>query len=655
MKKYRYPGAQPFTQEQKDLFFGRKEDTEKTIQLIKLEKLVVIYSKSGLGKSSLINAGIIPTIKEEEDYKPLVIRFGAYTKDKNQAPATISRLRITPKRNKFYLDKLLKKEFSLWSAVKYQQLQGSDKIILFFDQFEELFTYPNKTINQFCRQLAELLNNQIPQRYRNALEQQFKEKNVQLTDQELDHLHEPFEVKIVFAIRSDRLSLLNQLKKYLPNVLRNCYELTPLNRNQAEEAIFNPAYKKGKEYISGPFDYEDAAIERILDYLTDKENDQIESFQLQILCQSIERKVIYHSLKLITLDDIGNLDNVYKNYYENQIMLIGTPEEQLASRLLIEEGLIFEEEKRRLSLYEGQIRKNFDVSEELLRKLVDSHIIRAEPSMQGGYTYELSHDTLVAPVLKSKTKRKEEERKKREAQIRKEIEAQKRAEEAERRRLALERKRRLQFNIFLGVVISLTIITSLAWNLVTVAKKNRELEEAKQDIEQLFEEQQKLTMDRAVANYKNSILRGDSYAKEKNFKDAIASYQAAIAEVVGLDLKKDSIFAANKIKAIEQKLEAENDFNNLIEEGDQLLAKNSFSKAKEKYLQAQALNYDEKIAKDKLKNLESSIDRIAEDYIRRARNFLKQGYKGFAVDWIKKAAVLRPNHPELEVLRQQAQ
>ena len=64
----------------------------------------------------------------------------------------------------------------------------------------------------------------------------------------------------------------------------------------------------------------------------------------------------------------------------------------------------FESEERRISLYEGQI-LNAGVTAESLQILVDSHLLRAEPSPQGGFTYELSHDTLVAPVLEAKKKR----------------------------------------------------------------------------------------------------------------------------------------------------------------------------------------------------------------------------------------------------------
>ena len=69
----RYPGAQPFQTSQEAIFFGREEDRAQLHRYVKLESLVVLYAKSGLGKSSLINAGLIPKIQSEGFYTPLSI------------------------------------------------------------------------------------------------------------------------------------------------------------------------------------------------------------------------------------------------------------------------------------------------------------------------------------------------------------------------------------------------------------------------------------------------------------------------------------------------------------------------------------------------------------------------------------------------------
>jgi len=60
--KYRYPGSKPFEASEKNLFFGREDDIERLSESIQVEQLLVLYGKSGLGKSSLLNAGVLPKL-----------------------------------------------------------------------------------------------------------------------------------------------------------------------------------------------------------------------------------------------------------------------------------------------------------------------------------------------------------------------------------------------------------------------------------------------------------------------------------------------------------------------------------------------------------------------------------------------------------------
>ena len=63
----------------------------------------------------------------------------------------------------------------------------------------------------------------------------------------------------------------------------------------------------------------------------------------------------------------------------------------------------------RLSLHEAYIAREFGVDKPLLETLVDSRLLRAEPFLRGGYTYELSHDRLVPAVLGARVPRREAE------------------------------------------------------------------------------------------------------------------------------------------------------------------------------------------------------------------------------------------------------
>lgn len=447
--KVRYPGAQPFDTGQQDIFFGRDKDIDVLYKRIRLEPLTVLYGKSGTGKSSLLNAGIIPRAEEDGYFEPLRVRFNACAPgQRNVSPLVTTRetIRRGSAPVKTFLDNLIQDEETLWHDVKEHQILhgGEQGLLLLFDQFEELFTYPPEQILAFRQQLAEALFTTVPQRYWDELEKQTTEDKVSISNEELAVLQRPLVLKVALTIRSDRMHLLQQMDDYLPNVLKNCVELGALTAEAATEAIVEPAALRGKgdeTFYCPPFQYEQRALDKILDFLTDNGSDKIENTQLQIVCHSIEQKVAQQSAinvlgadgkqpQIIRADDIGDLGSIIRQYYDDRIAGIPDAEQQQAARMLIEEGLIFEEEERRLSLYEGQIHRTYNVSSDTLRLLVNGHLLRAEPSLQGGYTYELSHDTLVEPVLQAKTRRKEEEHKQAER------------EERRRQQLELERERR---------------------------------------------------------------------------------------------------------------------------------------------------------------------------------------------------------------------
>ncbi len=415
-KSYRYPGTKPFSFEDRNIFFGRKGDIQQLTQLIGLEQLVVLFGKSGLGKTSLINAGILPKVKESENYKPFYIRYGRYLPDasseKSLIQTTVEKIFPSTHFNNI-LGQFSSKEENLWYYFKCLNLENpsNDGYILFFDQFEEVFSYPEEQILEFRRQLSELLFIQLPQQYRQELRAVIQQNKEQVSREDMSKLYDPMTIKVVMAIRSDRLSLLYRFKDFFPNILQVSYELTPLSNEAAREAIVLPAAATGA-YYSPKFSYTSKAIEKIIRFLSKEGKRTIESFQLQIICEYIERQIVNENLTKIEKDHLGNLENLLENYYDIQISQIGNQEEQEKARELIEDGLIFSEDQQRLSLYEKQIYRDFDISAALLKRLVDCRLLRAEISTTGIITYEISHDTLVGPILISKQKRLETQKKK---------------------------------------------------------------------------------------------------------------------------------------------------------------------------------------------------------------------------------------------------
>lgn len=430
MPSYRYPGPRPFEETDINLFFGRDKDKKNLLTFINVEPLVVLFSKSGLGKSSLVNAAIIPELRKK-NYEIILCRFNSYV---SKEPGENSYEPTTPLQKVFneiearftatttFLDKIIEdtKQLSLWHQFKSLQISGTEKktYFIFFDQFEELFTYPADQVKEFKENLAELLNASVPQEY---LDQINKSENSasseMLTDEQLGLLYEPIPVKLLFTIRSDKFSLLTNLKDAIPGMVTKTYELKPFDRIEATKAIKNPASIEDTSadgnFISNAFTYDDDAIKKMLNYLTDNDTEDIESFQLQVLCRYVEEMVLdnkrrNNELKNITASQLGEIKNVFEDYYNKLINDIDKDKIKNVKKLF-EDGLIFEKDKIRVSLYEGQI-ADYGVDETLLNTLVSTHLIRCEPDANGREKYELSHDSLIEPILKAKEKRMVDER-----------------------------------------------------------------------------------------------------------------------------------------------------------------------------------------------------------------------------------------------------
>ena len=57
-------GLLPYQEEDQSFFFGREKEVENLLQIIQKNKLITLTGASGSGKTSLVNAGLIPRLKK---------------------------------------------------------------------------------------------------------------------------------------------------------------------------------------------------------------------------------------------------------------------------------------------------------------------------------------------------------------------------------------------------------------------------------------------------------------------------------------------------------------------------------------------------------------------------------------------------------------
>ncbi len=524
IKSYRYPGVRPFSADNRDIFFGRDDDSNRLFKLIMLEKLVVLFGKSGYGKSSLINASIIPKfidqkLTERFHYHPIVVRIGKVS-GQNESPLS----KVIAKLNEQFDDlpewsfiNAYQKLPLLWSHFKKKQSVNRRKFLLIFDQFEEFFTYSKKEQDIFRWEHAELMYTEIPQMIRENIDN-ISNENYALLSSRLD-------IKLLFSIRSDRLSLLHSLKDAIPNVLNNTFEIKGLSSDQARQAIEMPALINDEKFITHSFRYDNDSINIILKELLSHQGDgseNIEAFHLQIICQACENKIQEKLTKgeidtEINQEDLPEFHNLYEEYYKRQIEKLPVNLRSKAQSVL-EEGLIFEDsqtgECHRLSVDGNILRKQFDNSgtqDNLLNLLENTFLVRREPNTVGGFSYEISHDSLIQPITKIRRKREAEK------QLQKQIE--------NIRIKALKEstlKRRRQIFLIAGVFIVL-LVAGLYWKNIYFGYTTF----IQQNVEPTIRLSGKLN--KIVAELEDSLLNDAKKinTKDSSIKDPIGAWEAS--------------------------------------------------------------------------------------------------------------------------------
>ncbi|NAS14320.1 nSTAND1 domain-containing NTPase [Poritiphilus flavus] len=261
-KNTRYPGARPFKDSplERKLFFGRNAEQKELLHLILSHNIIVLFAKSGVGKSSLLNAGVFEKLYDK-GYFPVSIRLNAPS-DGILETIDSRIIELASRKNVEYNPG--NKE-SLWEFLKTAELWTSDdKLltpVLVFDQFEEIFTlgYNEDQRKDFFKQIADL------GRTRRRWSQGKKGDTKQYLSES------PPKVKVVLSLREEFLAQLEEISEDIPSILHNRFRLRELTEEQAISAIESPAKLDDENLSSHSFNYSEGAIKAVTKFLMKKD------------------------------------------------------------------------------------------------------------------------------------------------------------------------------------------------------------------------------------------------------------------------------------------------------------------------------------------------------------------------------------------------
>src|SRR5262252_7810721 len=228
-------GLAPFTESDSKFFAGRGEEIDKLLRLVRRDTLTLLYGVSGLGKTSLLQAGLFSALRAE-DYLPVPIRLDYVDGAAPPAQQVLSAIAKASNDANVEAPVPLPGE-TLWEYFHRESNHfwspRNDLItpFLVFDQFEECFTLGRETAGRerrgaaFTSELADLVENRPPAALRSD------------PQRARDFSFKPRPLKVLLAMREDYLADLDRIRSQFRALAQNRLRLLPMGERQAREVI----------------------------------------------------------------------------------------------------------------------------------------------------------------------------------------------------------------------------------------------------------------------------------------------------------------------------------------------------------------------------------------------------------------------------------
>ncbi len=372
-------------------FYGRTTAIATLTALIRSNLFVTLYGRSGIGKTSLLQAGVFPQLRKS-GFSPVAIRLNTVT-DGSVPAAKVLWDALTEKlkaigytytqydsRDLYHPDfhdpMVFRYLFGAGRFVNSENKTTSSVMVL--DQFEEILYNAPKASRLLITQLYALIDDNY---------------NLQISH---PSWHEETNFRIVVSIREDDLFLFEDWIDTLnyADLKSNRYRLLPLTEQEAREIILEPLKSSADIFDK---EQQEEIADKIID-LARTSSQNINTLMLSLLCYVLYEDSIAKK-KPITLSDLENYDNIIETYYLEVIKNV-----PLNQRYYLEDHLL-DESGRRTYIYKEDLNKFAPDAE----KFIGNTNQRLFNVNQG--RVEFIHDQLASAVSKIRTSRKKVRRK----------------------------------------------------------------------------------------------------------------------------------------------------------------------------------------------------------------------------------------------------
>jgi hypothetical protein len=415
-----YRGLTPYTEADAAYFFGRTAEIATITANLEVARLTLFYGPSGVGKSSVLRAGVIHQLTQRAQAtfaatgvaEQIPVYFNQWASDpllglsQTLAQAVAPYLPSpSPNQAGGGTDALGAGAISLLAQLQQWSEQTDSELLLVLDQFEEFFQYHTQlgspaqsqpwAPTSFAAQLVQIIN------------------------------HSALRVHLLLSLREDTLARLDYFQGRIPFLLDNRLSIGHLDRAAGEEAVVKPLARFNQEQQSH-YTIEPALVTAVLEQVGSgqvtlsrqgtgtrsvEESDgaprplaPIEAPYLQLVLTRLwqqEQRNGSPTLRLTTLNDqLGGAAIIVRNYLDDTLAALTPAGRALAARffdrLVTPSGAKIALTLAELTHYAGAEPAAVAA---LLEQLQVRRLLRPTPAPSGVIQYEIFHDVLGPALL----------------------------------------------------------------------------------------------------------------------------------------------------------------------------------------------------------------------------------------------------------------
>jgi hypothetical protein len=386
-----WKGVVPYSDNAEDLaihpFRGRDKEISELLKVIDRYNISTLYGRSGIGKTSLLNAGAFPRLREKGFY-PVRIRLTDH--EENFALAITSRLKdIAVLQDEtawpLSIPRAEAENGYLWAYFAYHRFfVGEDEVIpvIVLDQFEEVLRKAKKKSSLLIKQLYDTLQDGL---LANGT---------------------PYTIgfRFVISLREDDLYLLEELldQNYIDTLKQGRYRLRPAGEEGIEEIV----------NIRPGVIADDKELPDIIHLLTEKtqQDEQVSTLLLSLVCSQLYEATNGAPITLQNVTDMlkNSKTDILETFYDKATEQLDVKaKDYLIAHCVDEDGRRKPVLKTEL---EQHIGKNH--ADNLCDETKPHHIFTAVSGelLQRKNYVELLHDQLAIILLAKRAKQQAEKR-----------------------------------------------------------------------------------------------------------------------------------------------------------------------------------------------------------------------------------------------------